>query len=54
VVGGLESVRQKLDRMLEATGADELIFTSDLYEHERRVRSFEIAASAMRALACEK
>jgi luciferase family oxidoreductase group 1 len=54
VVGGPESVRQKLAGMLAETGADELIFASDLYEHELRVRSFEIAASAMRALACEK
>ena len=51
VIGGPESVREKLRRMLSATRADELIFTSDLYEHARRVRSFEIAASAMKALA---
>jgi len=50
-IGGPETVRQKLERLLRATGADELIFTSDLYDHERRLRSFEIAAEAMNAIA---
>lgn len=47
VIGGPETVRQKLARILQDTGADELIFVSDLYEHARRLRSFEIAAEAM-------
>jgi luciferase family oxidoreductase group 1 len=47
VVGGPETVRQKLTRILQDTGADELIFTSDLFDHARRLRSFEIAAEAM-------
>ena len=50
-IGGPETVRQKLERLLRATGADELIFTSDLYDHDRRLRSFEIAAEAMKAIA---
>jgi luciferase family oxidoreductase group 1 len=52
-IGGPETVGQKLARILEDTGADELIFTSDLYDHTRRLRSFEIAGQAMRALAKE-
>jgi luciferase family oxidoreductase group 1 len=47
VIGGPETVRQMLARILQDTGADELIFVSDLYEHARRWRSFEIAAEAM-------
>jgi len=47
VIGGPETVRQKLTRILQDTGADELIFTSDLYDHGLRLRSFEIAAEAM-------
>jgi luciferase family oxidoreductase group 1 len=47
VMGGPETVRQKLARILQDTGADELIFVSDLYDHARRLRSFEIAAEAM-------
>jgi luciferase family oxidoreductase group 1 len=51
VVGGPETVRRKLADLLKLTGADELIFVSDVYEHARRLRSFEIAAKAMRAAA---
>jgi len=47
VVGGPETVRRGLERVTRETGADELIFVSDLYEHARRLRSFEIAAEAM-------
>ncbi len=50
VVGGPDTVRSKLARLLQETGADELIFTSDLYDHALRLRSFEIAADAMNRL----
>ncbi len=51
VVGGPETVRRKLANLLQDTGADELIFTSDLYDHALRLRSFEIAADAMKQFA---
>lgn len=44
VIGGPEKVRARLEILLEQTGADELIFTGDLYQHEHRLRSFEILA----------
>jgi luciferase family oxidoreductase group 1 len=47
VIGSPETVRQKLAQIVRRTGADELIFTSDLYEHTLRLRSFQIAAEAM-------
>jgi len=50
-VGGPETVRQKLSEFIRRTGVDELIFTSDIYEHQRRLRSLEIAATAMQNLA---
>jgi len=50
VVGGPATVRLGMDRLLRETGADELVLVSDLYEHTRRLRSFEIAAEAMRGL----
>ena len=50
VIGGREAVQQKLARLLSRTKADELIFVSDLYDHEDRLRSFAIAAEAMKAL----
>jgi luciferase family oxidoreductase group 1 len=50
VIGGLHTVRHKLAQLLRETNADELIFVSDLYDHSLRLRSFEIAADAMKAL----
>jgi luciferase family oxidoreductase group 1 len=44
-IGGPEKIRARLEVLLEQTGADELIFTCDLYQPEHRLRSFEIAAS---------
>ncbi len=44
IIGGAETVKANLERLLEVTAADELIFVSDLYEHEDRLRSFEIVA----------
>jgi len=54
VTGGADTVRRKLARFLAETGADELIFTSDLYEYPLRLRSFEIAAEAMKSLVCSR
>lgn len=50
VVGGLKEVQHGLQRILLETAADELIFVSDLYNHSHRLRSFEIAAEAMRRI----
>ena len=50
VIGGPETVRQKLTRFLIRTNVEEVIFTSDLYDHGDRLRSFEIAAQAMKGL----
>ncbi|MDO9625026.1 MAG: LLM class flavin-dependent oxidoreductase [Pseudomonas sp.] len=44
VVGGPEKVRARLEVLLEQTGADELIFTCDLYDFADRLRAFEILA----------
>lgn len=44
VTGGPETVRARLEVLLEQTGADELIFTGDIYQPEQRLRSFEIVA----------
>jgi luciferase family oxidoreductase group 1 len=45
IVGGPARVQESLQQLIERTGADELIITSDLYAHEDRLRSFEIMAS---------
>jgi alkanesulfonate monooxygenase SsuD/methylene tetrahydromethanopterin reductase-like flavin-dependent oxidoreductase (luciferase family) len=51
VIGGPEAVRAGLQTLLTKTGADELILVSDLYDHARRLRSFEIGAESMRQIA---
>lgn len=43
VVGGPQTVREGLEAIVEKTQADELIFTCDVYEHERRLHAFDIA-----------
>jgi alkanesulfonate monooxygenase SsuD/methylene tetrahydromethanopterin reductase-like flavin-dependent oxidoreductase (luciferase family) len=46
VVGSPETVRRGLESFLALTGADELMLTSQIFDHAARVRSFEIAAAA--------
>ena len=40
-------MREGLTRFAEAYGADELIVTTQTFDHDKRVRSFEILAEAM-------
>lgn len=47
VRGGPEKLKTQLHRLAEATGADELIIASDLYDHKDRLRSYELAAQAL-------
>jgi luciferase family oxidoreductase group 1 len=49
-VGSPETVKRKLQSILDATDADELILTSQAYDHAARLRSFEIAAKVMREI----
>ena len=44
VVGSPESVRRGLEALIAATEADELMLTGQIFDHEARLRSFEIAA----------
>ena len=43
-VGSPDSVRRGLEAVVEATGADELILTSQVYDHTARLRSFKLVA----------
>ena len=51
VVGGPETVRAGLERVVEETGADELMVVSAIYDHEARKRSYELLAEAVGGLA---
>ncbi|MBK7929146.1 MAG: LLM class flavin-dependent oxidoreductase [Bryobacterales bacterium] len=51
IVGGPETVRRKLADFAEAARVDEVILTSDVFDHAARLRSFALAAEAARSLA---
>src|SRR5687768_14978315 len=46
-VGDAATVKDSIDAFIERTGADELMITSQIYDHEARLRSYEIVAEAM-------
>jgi luciferase family oxidoreductase group 1 len=48
IIGGRETVKRKLTSLLQTSQADEIIFTSDLYHHPDRLRSYEIVAEVMK------
>ncbi|UQA59789.1 LLM class flavin-dependent oxidoreductase [Polyangium aurulentum] len=51
VVGSPETVRRGLAAFVARTGADELMVTSQMFDHTARLRSFEITAEARDAIA---
>jgi luciferase family oxidoreductase group 1 len=46
VVGAPETVAAGLDSLITETAADELIIVSDVYDHQARLRSFELIAES--------
>jgi luciferase family oxidoreductase group 1 len=44
VAGAPGTVRRGLDAIVQRTGADELMLTSQIYDHQARLRSYELAA----------
>jgi len=49
-VGSPETVRRRIDELLEETKADEIIATAQIHDHAARVRSFEIAANVFQEM----
>jgi alkanesulfonate monooxygenase SsuD/methylene tetrahydromethanopterin reductase-like flavin-dependent oxidoreductase (luciferase family) len=49
-VGSLETVRKEMQHWLDLTGANEIIITGQIFDHQARLRSFEIAAEAAKGL----
>jgi luciferase family oxidoreductase group 1 len=47
VAGSAETVRRGLEAIVDRTGADELMLTSQIYEHSARLRSYELAAGVL-------
>jgi luciferase family oxidoreductase group 1 len=50
IVGEPEAVSDGLNRLVDETGADELIVTAQIYDHAARLRSFEIVAEQRDAI----
>ena len=53
VVGSFETVKAGIDAFARRTGADELMVTAQVFDHQARLRSFELTAQARDALKAE-
>lgn len=49
-VGEPTAIRQQLSSLLEQTGADEIISTAHIFDHQARLRSFELGAEVFQQL----
>jgi luciferase family oxidoreductase group 1 len=49
-VGSLETVKKTMRHWLDLTGASELVMTGQIFDHQARLKSFEIAAQAAQGL----
>ncbi|MEI8258634.1 MAG: LLM class flavin-dependent oxidoreductase [Deltaproteobacteria bacterium] len=50
-IGSPETVRRDIEAFVARTGADEIIVTSQIFDHAARLRSFEITAQVCEAIA---
>jgi luciferase family oxidoreductase group 1 len=50
IVGGPATLRDGVERLVAATKADELMVACAIYDHQARVRSYEILAETVRAM----
>ena len=51
IYGSPETVRAGVEALVARTGADELMIVSDVFDHQARLRSFEIIAESVAGLA---
>lgn len=47
IIGSKETIQKKLAQLVEATGVDEVMVTAYIYDHQARLRSFEIVSECM-------
>lgn len=45
IIGSPDTVKRKLDDFIAATGADEIMIAAHIYDHQARLRSYEIVSS---------
>jgi len=48
-IGSIDTVRREMNAFIERTGADELMIAGQIYDHDARLRSYEITAELQRA-----
>ncbi len=46
-IGSKETIKREIEQFLDQTGADELMVSTYIYDHEQRVRSYELLTEAM-------
>ena len=51
IIGGPVEVARGIEQFVAATGADELLITANVYDHSARLRSYELIADAVGAVA---
>ncbi|KQN79689.1 alkane 1-monooxygenase [Duganella sp. Leaf61] len=49
-IGAPDTVRQRLQEFIARTGADELMITSQIFDHQHRLRSYEITAEVRQSM----
>jgi alkanesulfonate monooxygenase SsuD/methylene tetrahydromethanopterin reductase-like flavin-dependent oxidoreductase (luciferase family) len=49
-IGAPDTVQRQLRDFIARTGADELMIASQIFQHEQRLRSYEIAAEVRQSL----
>ena len=54
IVGSPETVKRELENFVSLTKADELMIVTSLYDHDARVRSYEIVADVFRVRASQR
>jgi luciferase family oxidoreductase group 1 len=50
IAGNKDTIREKLQEFLNKTGADEIIVAAQIYEHEARLRSYELLAEVVKEM----
>jgi alkanesulfonate monooxygenase SsuD/methylene tetrahydromethanopterin reductase-like flavin-dependent oxidoreductase (luciferase family) len=50
IIGGPDTVRRRLADFIARTGVDEIMMTSQVYDHAARLRSYEIVAGLRASL----
>jgi alkanesulfonate monooxygenase SsuD/methylene tetrahydromethanopterin reductase-like flavin-dependent oxidoreductase (luciferase family) len=51
IMGDVETVREKVEQIAEQNGVDEIMVTTNVYDHHERLRSYERLAEVFEVAA---